>query len=66
MKDEAIANIQAGIAKGFDTSGDYLYSYPSLVKNPGLETLRGDPRFEEILKKQKERYRNELKKFEDM
>jgi len=66
MKDEAIANIEAGIGKGFATSGAYLYSYPSLVRNPGLKTLRGDPRFEEILKKQKERYRNELKKFEDI
>ncbi|MBE0711420.1 MAG: hypothetical protein IH583_03475, partial [Candidatus Aminicenantes bacterium] len=46
--------------------GDYLYSYPSIVKNPGLKTLRGDPRFEEILKKQKERYRKELKEFEDI
>jgi len=66
MKDEAIANIEAGIKKGFLTSGAYLYSYPSIVKNPGLKTLRGDPRFEEILKKQKERYRSELKKFEDI
>jgi tetratricopeptide (TPR) repeat protein len=66
MKDEAIANIEAGIEKGFITSGDYLYSYPSIVKNHGLKALRGDPRFEEILKKQKERYRNELKKFEDI
>ena len=66
MKDEAIANIEAGIKKGFDTNGDYLYSYPSIVKNPGLKTLRGDPRFEEILKKQKERYRKELKEFEDI
>jgi tetratricopeptide (TPR) repeat protein/predicted Ser/Thr protein kinase len=66
MKDEAIANIEAGIEKGFATSGAYLYSYPSLVKNPGLKTLHGDPRFEGILKKQKERYRKELKKFEDI
>ncbi len=66
MDNEAIANIEAGIEKGFATSGAYLYSYPSLVKNPGLKILRGDARFEEILKKQKERYRNELKKFEDM
>jgi len=66
MKGEAIANIEAGIAKGFAASGAYLYSYPSLVRNPGLKALRGDPRFEQILKEQKERYRNELIKFEDM
>ena len=66
MKDEAIANIEAGIEKGFATSGAYLYSYPSLVKNPGLKTLRGDPRFDAILKEQKDRYRKELKKFEDI
>jgi hypothetical protein len=29
-----------------------------------LKSLRGIPRFEEILKRQKERYTRELKKFE--
>jgi serine/threonine protein kinase/tetratricopeptide (TPR) repeat protein len=66
MKDEAIANIEAGIAKGFETKGDYLYSYPSIVGNPCLKDLRGIPRFQEILKKQKEKYLKELKRFEDL
>jgi serine/threonine protein kinase/tetratricopeptide (TPR) repeat protein len=64
MTDEAVSNIEAGIEKGFKLRGDYLYSYPSLVKNPSLKSLRGIPRFEEILKRQKERYTRELKKFE--
>ena len=40
LKDEAIANIQAGIDRGF-SNGLYLYSYPSLVGNP---VVRGPPR----------------------
>jgi hypothetical protein len=44
----------------------YLYSYPSLVKNPWYETLRGDPRFREILRRQKERYDKALRPFEKL
>ena len=63
MKDEAIANIQAGIDAGF-WNGMYLYSYPSLVKNPWYKELRHDPRFRAILKRQKEIYLRELKPLE--
>jgi len=64
MKNEAVANIEAGISRGFEGTGEYLYSYPSLVKNPGFEALRSLPRFREVLKKQKEVYLRDLKKFE--
>jgi len=64
MKDEAIANIQKGVEAGF-FKGMYHYSYPSLAKNPLYKVLRGDPRFREILKRQKEHYNNNLKAFEE-
>jgi Flp pilus assembly protein TadD/TolB-like protein len=66
MPGEAVANIERGIARGFETNGDYLYSYPSLDGNPALRSLRGLPRFREILQSQKERYRRELKPYEDI
>jgi serine/threonine protein kinase/tetratricopeptide (TPR) repeat protein len=66
MKDEAIANIEAGIERGFVTSGEYLYPYPSLAKSPCYRSLRGIPRFQDIVRKQKEEYQKELKSFEDL
>jgi serine/threonine protein kinase/tetratricopeptide (TPR) repeat protein len=66
MKEEAVANIEAGIARGFEDTGEYLYSYPSLVNNPGFDTLRSLPRFQEVQKKQKEAYLRDLKKFEKL
>jgi serine/threonine protein kinase/tetratricopeptide (TPR) repeat protein len=66
MTEKAIANIEAGIKLGFESKGDYLYSYPSLINNPCLKDLRGKPRFQDILKRQKAQYLTELKKFEDL
>jgi tetratricopeptide (TPR) repeat protein len=65
MKEEALANIAKGIDAGF-LNGMYLYSYPSLVKNPWYKVLRDDPRFREILGRQKERYDKALKPFEKL
>ncbi len=65
MKEEAVANIQAGIDVGF-LNGMYHYSYPSLVKNPWYKPLRDDPRFQDILKKQKAAYLRELKPLENL
>ena len=65
MKDEAIANIEAGIKLGF-SDGMYLYSYPSLIGNPWYKALRDDARFQTILKKQKEFYVKELKPLEKL
>ena len=64
MKDEALANIRAGIERGFAENSMYFYSYPSLAKNPWYRDLRSDPRFREILKSRKELYDRELKAFE--
>jgi serine/threonine protein kinase/Tfp pilus assembly protein PilF len=65
MKEEALANIKKGIDAGF-WNGMYLYSYPSLVKNPWYKVLRDDPRFQEILRRQKEQYDKALKPFEKL
>jgi tetratricopeptide (TPR) repeat protein len=65
MKDEALANIRAGIDRGF-WNGMYHYSYPSLAGNPRYRALRPDPRFQEILRGQKARYEREIKAFEKL
>ncbi|MDW7761904.1 MAG: protein kinase [Acidobacteriota bacterium] len=66
MKDEALLNIEKGIETGFAERGMYLYPYPSLSRNPNFKPLRGDPRFQSILKNQKEFYLKELKKFKKL
>ena len=63
MKDEAIRYIKDGIETGFEEIGDYMYSYPFLVNNPYYKNLRDDPRFEEILKTEKIKYEEKLKKY---
>jgi tetratricopeptide (TPR) repeat protein len=65
MKDEALACIKAGIDRRF-WNGMYYFSYPSIVKNPRFTELRGDPRFQEILRTQKELYEKALKPFEKL
>ena len=64
-KDRAIANIRAGIDRGFG-DGTYYYSYPSLAGNPQYKGLRGDPRFKAILKERKAVYLRELKPLEEL
>jgi tetratricopeptide (TPR) repeat protein/predicted Ser/Thr protein kinase len=65
MKEEALANIQKAIDAGL-VKGMYFYSYPSLVKNPWYKVFRDEPRFQDILKRQKERYDKALKPFEKL
>jgi adenylate cyclase len=66
MKDEAIRSIEAGIERGFAERSMYLYGYPCLSSNPCFKALRGEPRFENILKTQKAHYLKELKKLEKL
>ncbi|MGD9346146.1 MAG: protein kinase [Candidatus Aminicenantes bacterium] len=63
MDDDVIDNILLGIDKGFETIGMYLYTYPFLATNPFYDNLRGDPRFQEILEIEKEKYEEMLRKF---
>ena len=63
MKDESINNIEEGINIGFEKTGDYMYSYPSLINNPCYDNLRDDPRFKEIVRRQKKEYDKKLKKY---
>lgn len=66
MKNEAIRNIEAGIERGFAELGMYLYAYPCLSENPYFKVLREEPRFQDILKRQKAYYLKELKKLEKL
>jgi hypothetical protein len=63
LNDEAIRYIKTGIETGFEEIGDYMYSYPFLISNPFYKNLRDDPRFEEILEKEKTKYEEKLKKY---
>jgi len=63
MKTEAVSNIEAGIERGFERYGEYLYSYPSLTRSPLMRELKAEPRFREILQKEKVKYQEKLKKF---
>ena len=66
MKDEAIQNIEYAIAKGLEKTKSYPYHYRYLTKNPFYESLRNDPRFQKIVRKQEERYKDNLRKFGDI
>jgi len=66
MKDKAIENIQEVIEKGFYELQTYPYSYRVLTKNYFYDNLRDDPRFKEIVKKEKKKYQEKLKKYGDI
>lgn len=66
MKDKAIENIQEVIEKGFYELQTYPYSYHVLIKNYFYDNLRDDPRFKEIIKKEKKKYQEKLKKYGDI
>jgi tetratricopeptide (TPR) repeat protein len=63
MADEAIEVIQDGIDKGYEKIKTYLYTYLKLINNPFFDGLRGDPRFQEILKSQKKKYEEMSSKY---
>jgi len=66
MKDEAIKYINEGIEKSFKYRSEYLYSYPFLKNNPSYDNLRDDPRFKEIVKREKKKYGQKLKKYGEL
>jgi tetratricopeptide (TPR) repeat protein len=60
MKDEAIKYITNEVKKDYE---HFQYSYLSLAKSPFYSSLRDDSRFQEIVKNQKKKYEERLKKF---
>jgi tetratricopeptide (TPR) repeat protein len=63
MKDEAINNIKEAIERGFSESKTYPYSYLVLVNNHFYNRLSGDSRFKEIVKEEKKKYDERMKKY---
>jgi|GEM_PF-911908 len=65
MKDEAIRTIELGIAKGFTDYYDYFYFFPFInnTRDYFYENLRGDPRFDEILRSEERKYADKLEKY---
>ena len=66
MKDEAIENISKAIDRGFYEVQTFLHSYLVLRSDHYLDNLRDDPRFKEIVKKQKKKYEEYLKRYGDL
>jgi tetratricopeptide (TPR) repeat protein len=66
MKDEAIEFIKLGIERGFQEVRDYLYAYPFLANCYYLNPIRDDPRFIQILRQQKKKYDDNMKKYGDL
>jgi tetratricopeptide (TPR) repeat protein len=60
MKDEAIKYIDDEIKKGKE---HFQYSYIPLANSALYDNLRDDKRFQEIVKKQKKKYEERLKKY---
>ena len=62
MKDEALETIEKSIK---DNTGLHraFYSYLPLTKLDIYDGLRDDPRFQEIVKKEKQKYEQNLKKY---
>ncbi|MGD2295276.1 MAG: protein kinase [Candidatus Aminicenantes bacterium] len=63
MKDEAIAVIKDGMENGFYQVFDYLYSYLYLRSNPYFDSLKDDPRFQDLFIKAKNIYENRVDKY---
>ena len=63
LKDDAIRIIRLGIDRGFEDTVSYLYEYPVLALDKFFDNLRGEPRFEEILSRQKASYEENQRKF---
>ncbi|MBN2409114.1 MAG: protein kinase [Candidatus Aminicenantes bacterium] len=63
MKEEAIHIIEEGIEHGFEESGYYHYAYPMLAENPVFKSLRREPHFQEILKREKAKHEEKMRNY---
>jgi len=66
MRDEAIENIQNVIKYGLGQIKTFPYAYHALIENNFYDDLHEDPRFQEIIKEEKKKYQDRLKKFSDI
>jgi serine/threonine protein kinase/Tfp pilus assembly protein PilF len=66
MKEKAIKNIELGIEISFESSGSYFYSYPVLVNNPCYNNLRDELHFQEILRVEKIKHEEKVRKYGDL
>jgi len=66
MKDKAIENIQNVIKFGLGQIKTFPYTYLALSENNFYDGLRDDPRFQEIIKEEKNKYQERLKKYSDI
>jgi len=65
-EEDAIKNIQTGIEVVFERHRWYPYSFPYLKNNPCYDSIRDDPRFQEIMIKEKAKYDEKVKKYGDL
>jgi tetratricopeptide (TPR) repeat protein len=65
MRNEAIGNIETAIDKGFGDVQNYLYSYPYFnnTRDYFYDTLRGEPRFNELQRREELKYADRLDKY---
>jgi hypothetical protein len=63
MKEKAIRTIKEGIENGFKLQGHFLYPYLVLAKNPVFKGLKKEPDFQEVLRREKKKYRENKNKF---
>jgi tetratricopeptide (TPR) repeat protein len=66
MKAEAIRYIKKGNEEGFQLVKDYLYPYPLLTTYPFFENLQNDPRFQDIVRREKDKFDKKIKKYGDL
>ncbi|MFC2163765.1 protein kinase [Acidobacteriota bacterium] len=66
MKDIAVQRIEEGRERGFEEIKMYLYTYQDIVNNPLFASLKGDPRFQEIVEEEKQKYEEMLAKYTDL
>jgi len=65
MKNEAIDNMELAIDKCFDDVQDYVYFFPFLnnTRDFFYDKLRGEPRFNELLRREELKYAERLEKY---
>lgn len=66
MKDEAIKNIEDTIERSFHEIQTYMHSYPFLTNHRHYDNIRNDPRFQRILRQEKQKYETRTKKFNEV